>query len=197
MSVCKFCSKDFQRPSGLALHEKSCEQNPNRVSGQNQYTKHGVKMNESTRLKLVEAGKRQTCSQETRDKISKSRIRYLKEHPDQVPYLLNHSRKGESFPEKYWREILTVAGIDFEQERQVSIYRLDFAIGNLDLEIDGEQHYLDKRILSSNRRRDEELRAQGWKIIRVRWSSFQKLSPKDKQLFVSGILDEIRQTVNQ
>lgn len=196
MFVCKYCSQGFQRPSGLVLHEKSCRQNPNRKSGQNQYTKNGAVMSDSTRRKISEASKRQICSEETKLKISQSRIKYLLENPSQVPYLLNHYSKKESYPETYWRQILENNKVKFEQEKQVSIYRLDFAIGNFDLEIDGEQHYLDKRILTSNQRRDAELRSKGWKILRVRWSHFKKLSNEEKILFVNGILEKMTDTVN-
>ena len=189
MSICKYCSKSFPRPSGLALHEKSCSSNPNRVSGQNQYSK-GKVGSDDTRRKLSEAGKRRIASLETRKKISKSRIRYLKDNPDKVPYLLNHYSKGESYPEKYWREILETNGIEFQQEKQISIYRLDFSINNvLDLEIDGEQHYLDPRIRASNQRRDEELRALGWKVIRVRWSDYQQMQTEHRKQYVEMILN--------
>ena len=43
-------------------------------------------------------------SNETKEKISISRKKYLSEHPDQVPYLLNHYSKGESYPEKYFEK---------------------------------------------------------------------------------------------
>ena len=40
-------------------------------------------------------------SEEQKQKISKSRKKYLEEHPDQVPYLLNHSSEI-SAPEQYF-----------------------------------------------------------------------------------------------
>src|SRR3546814_4629172 len=49
------------------------------------------------------------------------------------------------------------------------IYSLDFAIipSKIDLEIDGEQHYVDQRIVDSDKRRTEYLESLGWKTIRV------------------------------
>lgn len=188
MLVCKYCSRELARPSGLVIHQKACQKNPDRVPGQNNYTK-GAVCSDETRRKLREAGKRRSPSLETRAKISRSRIEYLKQNPDKVPYLLNHHSKGESFPESYWRKILADANVRFEQEKQVSIYRLDFAINEtLDLEIDGEQHYLDPRILASNQRRDEELRSLGWKVLRVRWSDFQRMQEADRRAYVDMVL---------
>jgi len=59
---------------------------------------------EETRLKCNTWGKKKH-SQETKDKISKSRIKYLMEHPDKVPYLLNHSSRM-SYPEKIFKNAL-------------------------------------------------------------------------------------------
>lgn len=162
-------------------HEKSCNKNPRRVSG--------YKHTDATRQSISNAGRGRSPSQETREKLSVARIKYLKANPDKVPYLLNHHRNGESYPEQYWRMIFTNAKLVFEQEKRVSIYQLDFAFNKkLNIEIDGEQHYVDVRILQSNRRRDEELRNLGWTVFRVRWSDFQKLSEGNKREFVDMVL---------
>ncbi len=193
MYVCQFCSRELGRPSSLALHEKSCSANPNRVPGTNQFTGGNGIVSEETRRKISEANKRRPPpSAETKAKISRSRIQYLRDHPDKVPYVLNHYSKGESYPEQYWRNVLTNAGVSFEQEKRLSIYRLDFAIGFTNLEIDGEQHYVDPRIVESNRRRDAELTARGWKVIRIRWSTYQKLSSVERRHYVQEILDKIK-----
>lgn len=190
MLICKYCSRELSRPCGLVIHEKACNSNPDRVPQKNQYTNGGV-CSEETKRKLSSAGKGRKHSEETKKKISEHRIKYLKENPEKVPYRLNHYSKGESYPEKFWREVLTNANINFVQEKNVSIYRLDFAINEtLDLEIDGEQHYVDKRILMSNQRRDEELRRLGWKVLRVRWSEFQKLQDSARSEYVCKIIQE-------
>ena len=149
-------------------------------------------MSLETKQKIAKSWTGKTLSEETKAKISKSRIKFLKENPSQVPYMLNHYSNGESYPEKYWREILEKEAILFEQEKRVSIYRLDFAIGHFDLEIDGEQHYNDLRILASNKRRDEELVNQGWEVIRVRWSLFQKMTEDGKKEYVSSVIEKLR-----
>lgn len=188
--ICKYCSKSFDRQVGLAIHVKTCKQNPDRVQPKNQYT-NGVLMTDETKSKIKESLTGKKLSVNTRGKISTARIRYLKANPDKVPYLLNHYTNGQSYPEKYWELVLRNNNVAFEQEKRVSIYRLDFAIGNINLEIDGEQHYLDPRILASNQRRDEELRLMGWKVLRVRWSDYQRMSDDNKQLFVDNVLKQL------
>lgn len=64
------------------------------------------------------AGKKRTHSEETKNKISIIRKKFLTENPDMIPYKLNHKSKGESYPEKYFREWLEKENISFEQEYQ-------------------------------------------------------------------------------
>lgn len=132
-------------------------------------------------------------AQKTKDKISISRIKYLKEHPDQVPYLLNHYSKGESYPEKYFNGILEKSNINYERYVQYGIYNLDFAIIDklIDLEIDGNQHICDKSIVMSNNRRDVFLKENGWRVIRVLWSDYCKLNKEERENFIIELLSTI------
>lgn len=90
-------------------------------------------------------------TEEEKQKISKSRKAYLSANPDKVPYLLNHSSK-ESFPETYFKELFVAEGIFLEYHHQISKYELDFCDveKKIDIEIDGEQHYVDSRIKQSD-----------------------------------------------
>ena len=126
-------------------------------------------------------------SQETKQKLSISRINYLKQNPDKVPYKLNHYSKGQSYPESYFEKWLLDKKVSFISEQQVSIYSIDFRIGDIALEIDGEQHYVDDRIVKSNFYRDEYFKSIGVETIRVRWSHYQKLSNEEKQDYLINL----------
>lgn len=130
-------------------------------------------------------------SEETKKQISIKRKKFLEENPHMVPYKLNHYSKGESYPEEYFRKLLEKNKVDFEQEVQVGLYSLDFLIGNTDLEIDGEQHYLDERIKESDIKRTLFLESKGFNIIRIRWSEYQKLSRNSKEKFINNLLKEL------
>jgi very-short-patch-repair endonuclease len=132
-----------------------------------------------------------TLTQEHKDKISKSRIKFLSENPHMVPYKLNHYSKGRSYAEEYWKTILDSNNLIYEEQYQIGPYQLDFAFldDKIDLEIDGDQHHLDPKIVASDNRRNEYLENLGWKIIRIKWSDYQKLV--DKQEFVSYIIKEL------
>lgn len=101
---------------------------------------------------------------------------------------MNHYSKGCSYPEQYWKEVLQNNNIQFDIEVQINKYRLDFVIGNVDLEIDGDQHYLDKRIIQSDLRRTEFLKELGFEIVRIRWSQYQKLCTEERMQFVKKLM---------
>ena len=80
----------------------------------------------------------------------------------------------------------------YEEQYQIGPYQLDFAFPDvkIDLEIDGDQHHLDKRVVESDKRRNEYLEHLGWKVIRVKWSEYKKLT--DKKEYVNMILNQIK-----
>lgn len=106
--------------------------------------------------------KGRTHTEESKLKISEARKKYLSEHPDKVPYIINHSSK-ESYPEKYFKEVFVNEELPLKYHKQVSKYELDFYNEDfmVDVEIDGEQHYLDKRISKSDSERDEYMKNLG------------------------------------
>lgn len=141
--------------------------------------------------------KPRTLSDETKKKISISRTKYLKEHPEKVPYLLNHYSKGPSYPESYFDEIFE-GKFDYEKYLQASFYHIDFAIINkkIAIEIDGDQHYLDKKIVQSDIRKDAYLTENCWDIIRIKWSDYQKMTREEKEKYISDLLNYINNLSN-
>jgi very-short-patch-repair endonuclease len=66
------------------------------------------------------------------------------------------------------------------------LYELDFCIVDkkIDIEIDGEQHYVDERIEKSDINRNKFLEKLGWTIIRIRWRDYQRLSSDEKRNYI-------------
>jgi very-short-patch-repair endonuclease len=139
-----------------------------------------------------------TLSSETKLKISESRIKFLKENPDKVPYKLNHSSK-ESFPERYFSEVFENEGIKVEKYYHIGLYELDFCIleKKIDIEIDGNQHYDDKKIVDSDKRRTAYLEENGWDVIRIRWSDYNRLSHDGKLEFIKNLKKYINSLINE
>jgi very-short-patch-repair endonuclease len=136
-------------------------------------------------------------SEEVKKKISISRTKYLKEHPEKVPYLLNHYSKGPSYPERYFDEIFN-GKFEYEKYVQSSLYHIDFSITNkkIAIEIDGDQHYLDKKIVESDIRKNKYLISDGWDIIRIKWSDYQKMTRTEKEKYITGLLEYINNLSN-
>lgn len=121
---------------------------------------------EASKLHFKKNGGRK-LSEEIKKKISRSRIKYLMEHPDKVPYIINHSSK-KSWPEQVFENALKSAGIDgWEFRYRNGIYEYDFAFldKKIDVEIDGGTHKTDK-VIQIDKRRDKFSKENGWKVIR-------------------------------
>ena len=128
------------------------------------------------------------CSEKTKSIHSKNRKAYLELHPDQVPYLLNHS-STRSYPEQYFTACFAQYN-NVISEHGVHRYSLDFAniVDKIYLEIDGEQHYVDARIVASDIVRTSKLSELGWTGYRIRWAHFMKLTAVEKEKKIKEIV---------
>jgi very-short-patch-repair endonuclease len=168
-------------------------------NGLSQAVRKGLLQTRSTSeaMKLYCKNNKRTLSDETKAKLSKIRKEYLRKNPDKVPYLLNHSSK-ESYPEKYFTEVFEKEGLDVVKKFRVSLYELDFSIPHkrIDIEIDGSQHHLDEKIVMSDMRRTEFLESEGWDVIRVNWSNYQKLNYEEKSTFINDLKSYINVVID-
>lgn len=209
---CQFCGKECKNNNSLRNHERLCKSNPERDvsnvykdgfnnqgrnawnTGLTKETDHRIREQSetlSTKYKLgilTNGFKGKHHSDATKEHLSSVRTKYLKDNPDKVPYLMNHS-SSISYPEKYFMELFNSENIPLRYHKQVSVYQLDFYNEDilLDVEIDGDQHYLDDKIVESDKRRTNYLESLGWKIYRVKWSDYVKLSFEDKRKVVHEI----------
>lgn len=170
---CEFCDYIDENYYKLGFHISRCKNNPNFIENDKKFRQGWI-------------GKKH--SEETKKKISDARIKFLTENPDKVPYLINHSSK-ESYPEKYFTELFKNENIDVEKDFRIGLYELDFSIPSMkiDIEIDGDQHYLDERIVESDNRRNIFLKENGWTIIRIRWSDYKKLDRLSKEKYIEEL----------
>ena len=79
------------------------------------------------------------------------------------------TRNIKSYAEIFWESVLDSYHIEYEREKKVGKYFLDFVIGNIDLEIDGRQHtYEDRK--RHDILRDEFLTNEGYTVYRIPWN---------------------------
>lgn len=214
--ICQFCGRETTNPGANKKHENTCKLNPNPV----QYVYHnkgGPKkgsipwnkgLTKETSEIIAKSAKENSLkfkgennsfygkkhSIKTKRRISKSRKKYLEENPDRVPYRLNHYSKGPSYPEIYWKKIFDENNVRYVEQHPISLYQLDFAIldKKIDIEIDGEQHYLDERIVESDKKRTRYLESLGWTVVRIRWSEYQRISnEQSKKEYIRNIIERI------
>lgn len=210
---CKFCGKEYKNKNSLVQHEIRCKENHNKINvyvsnfnnighaawnkGLTKETDERVKQRGLNLHNNVKSGKTifkgHAHSEETKEKLSIIRKKYLSENPDKVPYVINHSSKM-SYPEKYFIDLFDKESINFIYHYRISKYELDFCDLNkkINVEVDGEQHYVDKRISKSDKERDLYLKDLGWKIFRIRWSDYQKLSLQERKEVINNIKNIIR-----
>ena len=90
-----------------------------------------------------------------------------------------HNRKGErSYPEKYFESVFVQENIlGWIPDKKVGRWFIDFAFEDkkIAVEIDGRQHK-DPERAASDKRKDDYLIGEGWKVFRVEW-----FNPKDQK----------------
>ena len=203
---CPYCGKLCKNRNSFTQHTRLCSQNPTRQMSNLKNQDWAKGLTKETDERIYKQSKSEKAffenhnghfkgkkhSKETKDKISISRKKYLQKNPNKVPYLVNHSSKT-SYPEQYFIELFKSENIDLDYHLQVSKYELDFYNLNkmIDVEIDGEQHYVDERIVKSDVERTNYLQSLGWKIFRVRWSEYQKASSNEKLEIINKIKELI------
>ena len=207
MFICKYCGKECKNKNSLAQHEIRCKENPNRIISYfcgdynktrkptNKYIKAkelGLSiptLSKEAKEKIGNIWRGKKLPEEMKQKISLSRKKYLEEHPDEIPFKLNHSSK-QSYPEKYFEELFINENIPLKYHKQIGRYELDFYNDNLMkyVEIDGDQHNL-PYMIKHDIERTEYLKQLGWEGIRIKWSEYKK--SKNKENYINQIKEFI------
>lgn len=127
-------------------------------------------------------------SEEDKKRISQHRKQYLNQHPEKVPYLLNHSSKI-SYPERYFKYVFNKENINLNYHLQVGRYQLDFYNEDLKkyIQIDGQSHYTDKKTIKIDEERTQYLKELGWEGIRIRWKEYKRMTLDDRKQTISNI----------
>jgi very-short-patch-repair endonuclease len=172
MKKCKFCNLEFDNGLKLGGHQVWCKENPER---------------KELIGKISSINKGRKMTDEQKKKISEARKKYLQENPEMVPYKLNHSSKI-SYPERYFLRFLR--GFIFQYKVPGTLYEIDFANQErkIAIEIDGDQHYDDKKMVDHDLKRDKILKDLGWETIRIRWSQFRSLDKEQRKKVIDKIM---------
>jgi very-short-patch-repair endonuclease len=214
--ICKFCGKVCKNPNSLRNHERLCKLNPNRDerSYQNLIKGHEIThhightaWNKGLTKESDERIKRQGETYSSRYKTGSPEAKALGHvMTEEIKKKISETQKKNytgrsryatarehrcSYAESYFTECFT----DAVKQLHVDRYFLDFAWPDIKIyiEIDGEQHYVDHRIVEHDKIRTQRLHELGWRLLtRIRWSEFQKLEQSEKENLVFRLLQTIK-----
>lgn len=212
---CCFCAKLCKNKNSLVQHELRCKLNPERIQSTiiRNFNQEGTRtawnkgLTKETDSRVHAQSKSlsafyekhegsftgRTHTEETKNKIGAGVKEFLLKNPDMIPYKRNHS-SNESYPEEYFTKLFEEEGIHLVKQFAVHSYRLDFCNPDkkVDIEVDGDQHYLDKRIVEHDKVRNKFLEDNGWIVFRIRWSTYKKMDLTDKQKVIQQIKDLLK-----
>ncbi len=134
-----------------------------------------IKMRKSKETWLLRNPKRigRKHSSETKEKLRKSRIKYLKEHPEINSWKINN--KFKSIPCEKVKNELKQLNINFQEEHQPLLhknrfFRIDIAFidKKLGIEINGGQHWdSEGKLKPYYQERHDLIENEGWKLYEI------------------------------
>ncbi len=204
---CKFCGKECKNRNSLVNHERCCKENPKRyVNSHSAWNKGHTSWNkgltkETSNIiakqcemikhryasgELISSWKGKHHTEEQKQKISeKMKLVYTGRSR-----WFTQIEKRKSYAEQYFEKIFITAKRNYHVDR----YFLDFAWPDKKtyIEVDGEQHYNDIKVIEHDIERTKRLNECGWTLLaRIRWSAFKKLNEDEKRSYVSCLCEKI------
>ena len=151
--TCKYCNYTmFTTSGGIKNHEMYCEKNPNHK-----------KLNYEW-CRTVEFKKHQSELMKERHKTGKAKS------------FSSRNKIPHSYPEIWFIKFLEKyfqikENVEYKTEMKFDKYFLDFAWINKKkcIEIDGQQHQRDEKRKESDLKKDNLLKQNGWKVLRLSW----------------------------
>ena len=211
--VCKYCGKICKNQNSLTQHEIRCKENPNKIIVISNFIKYNEKVKtgeivkeyknnyvkaeklglpkpqfpEEAKKKLSKAKRGTSMSMELRKRISQTQ----KENYKGKSRWYTQIQHRLSYAEQYFMPIFPNA----EQHYHVNRYFLDFAYPshNIYIEIDGEQHKKDPKVVEHDKIRTKILEEDGWTLYkRIYWPDFMKLNENDRKIYIEEILNDLK-----
>jgi very-short-patch-repair endonuclease len=169
------CGCVFKTRKEYYHHRREDHGITNRCNQYNRAEKLGLSkpiVSEETRKKIGEKSKGRKMSDETRARISESMKRA---HIEGRAWNIGKSRwkNKPSYPEKWFMRVIENEFDDknYEREKPCGIYSIDFVwIHKMRcIEIDGNQHQRFQDVIERDKRKNEKLALEGWKVLRMKW----------------------------
>ena len=212
--ICKHCNVETALSGGAhANHVAWCHSNPKRSErakaliksrerlkgkpGSNQHThaaKEGRKLevSQETKDKIGKAGTGRLHNEETKEKLSEIRRKWLQDNPDLHPWKRND--KFKSVPCEVLKACLRDSGLQFEEEYtplQDRSFAVDIAFpeARIAVEVNGEQHYnRDGTLRTYYRERHELIEKCGWHVVELHYTKCYEPHVRETLALISSLL---------
>lgn len=167
---CKYCNRIFNSGNALGGHTINCKLNPNKYICSDEHRK---------RLSISLKGKGHPQTEESKLKISRGMKKAIKE--GRAFGWKNHHMLKNSYAEDFFIKVIhnEFDNKNYIKEYRIGKYSIDFAWPDLNLaiEIDGSQHEYPER-KRSDKLKDQFLKENGWKVLRIKWKDIFKNTKK-------------------
>lgn len=173
---CSYCEKVCISANSLRNHERTCPENPLRVykngmTGKTPWNK-GLSKETDNRVAnhaaiLKGRPSKIEWTPERRMRVSQwMKQRHIDMPETHVNRRLANNRNKMTYPEQVAFDWLVKNNIQFEHQKKISKYFVDFCIGNVVIEIDGEHwHPIGNE---KDALRDKEISQHGFTVYRIR-----------------------------
>lgn len=123
----------------------------------------------------------------TKKKISDSRKNYYKEHPEMHPNRLVANNKSKwTYPEKLAAEWFDKNEIIFKYNIRTLKYYPDFLLNNnIIVEVDGERWHTSSEAIERDKKRDDDLKQNGYKLYRINAKNIIKKLESMRDIFLA------------
>ena len=178
--ICSYCGKEIGNHGCLILHEKYCKNNPNRIISKTQ----SIREERDSRRDIngILRKKGHELSEETKQKISKSRKEWLIKNKDK--HIWKHNLKFLSIPCENLKAYFRDKKIEFVEEytpyKDIN-YCIDIAWPDekIGIEVNGNQHYNnDGSLKPYYKHRHDILEERGWQIFEVHYTKCYSINVK-------------------
>jgi very-short-patch-repair endonuclease len=209
---CKYCNRVCLGKNSLVQHEIRCKNNPDKINivsnfikynkdirdgkidriYKNQYDKANKlgldkpEISEEFREKISKIHKGKKLSEDTKRRISETQKKNYKGRSKWY----TQTQHRLSYAEQYFYEIFKCS----EKHYHVDRYFLDVAYPEykIYIEIDGEQHKTDPKVVQHDIIRTKTLSECGWTLVeRIYWPDFIKLDFEDRKIYVDNIIKRL------
>ena len=180
---CGICGKEFNK-FGIGIHKwrmhgEGKNHDPNRGYKDGSRQVWNKNLTKETDVRVLKGGLSVSLAlkgkahpptiQEVKDKLSQiSKDRHLRDPESHPNRKVAGNKNKMTYPERVAAEWFDRNGINYEHNKKIINFYPDFTVGNIIIEIDGEQWHSSLEQVNRDKERTVVLESQGFMVVRIR-----------------------------